>query len=204
MKRFSRVGFSSAVLTGLGLLALGGAPARAGFTVTLDSGSPTGSGPYTYSYTASIPDGDQINAGNFFRIYDFAGYVSGTVTAPAGWTVATNNTDPVPPPNVILSHGDDPAVPNLTFTYNGASPIVGPTAISGFTAQSTFPLEGAIKDFVGRDTKATGPTAGSAVDSVGDIKVPGVPEPSAVVSSAIGLALLGLGCAARSRRRPSA
>jgi hypothetical protein len=204
MQRYGKVGFAAAVLTGLGLLALGGGQARAGFTVTLDSGSPTGSGPFTYSYTASIPDGDQINPGNFFRIYDFAGYVAGTVTAPAGWVATTNNTDPVPPPSVILSHGDDPTVPNLTFTYNGTSPIVGATSISGFTAQSTFPLQGAIKDFVGRDTKSTGPTAGSAVDSVGDIRVPGVPEPSAVVSVSIGLALLGLGCAARSRRQPPA
>ena len=71
---------------GLALLALASGQARAGFTITLDAGSPTGAGPYTYSYTASIPAGDQISSGDFFRIYDFNGYVPSSIAAPAGWT----------------------------------------------------------------------------------------------------------------------
>jgi hypothetical protein len=189
------------VLAGLAVLALGTAPARAGFTITLDAGSPTGTGPFTYAYTASIPAGDQINPGDFFRIYDFSGYVAGTIAAPAGWTPSTALVNPVPPPNVILSHGDDPAITNLIWTYSGAAPIIGAASISGFTAQSTFPLLGAVKDFVGRDTKATGPTAGSPVDSVGDVRVPGVPEPSSLLSASLGVLFVGAVIGYRSRRK---
>jgi len=171
------------------LLLLGAmsAPARAGFTITLDPTSPTGAGPFTYSYTATIPVGDQIAAGDFFRIYDFNGYVAGSIAAPAGWTASVATSNPTPPPNVILSHGDDPAIPNLIFTYTGAAPILGGGAgISGFTAQSTFGFLGAIKDFAGRDRKLDG----SIVDSVGDVRVPGpVPEPASVVSLLFGGAL---------------
>jgi hypothetical protein len=193
----------TAVLCVAGLLGVGVSDARAGFTITLATGSPTGSGPYTYSYTASIPDGDQINNGDFFRIYDFYGYVNGSISAPSGWTATTQNSTATPPPNVILSHGDDPSVPNLIFTYSGTAPVVGPASITGFTAQSVFPLPpvGTIKDFVGRDTKSTGPTAGTPVDSIGDVRVPAVPEPTSVLSSGLGIILLGFGYAVRSRRK---
>ena len=161
--------------------------ARAGFTISLDPGSPTGAGPFTYAYTASIPTGDQISAGDFFRIYDFNGYVPLSIAAPAGWSATIATSNPTPPPNVILSHGDDPAIPNLIFTYTGAAPIVGAASIGGFTAQSTFGFLGAIKDFAGRDRKPDG----SPVDSVGDVRVPGpVPEPASVVSLLFGGALI--------------
>src|SRR5262249_10327363 len=152
MKQYRRSGWFTAALAGLALV-LGTGTAEAAFTVTLDAGSPTGSGPFTYTYTASIPSGDQINPGDqtnpgdFFRIYDFAGYVAGSIAAPAGWTATTALTNAVPPPSVILTHDDEPTIPNLVFTYTGTAPIVGPTSIGGFTAMSTFPLTGAIKDF---------------------------------------------------------
>src|SRR4051794_23590854 len=113
------------VVGGLVLLALASGQAHAGFTVSLDPGSPTGAGPYTYSYTATIPVGDQIAAGDFFRIYDFNGYVDGSITAPAGWTPSVALVNATPPPNVFLSHADDPTIPNLVFTYTGAAPIPG-------------------------------------------------------------------------------
>jgi len=165
------------------LLLLGtmSAPARAGFTISLDPGSPTGAGPFTYSYTAELAPGDVIGTGDFFRIYDFAGYVPGSIAAPAGWTASVANSNPTPPPNVILSHGDDAAVPNLIFTYNGAP--ISPASVSGFTAQSTLGFLGAIKDFAGRLRKEDG----TPVDSVGDVRVPGpVPEPASVVSLLFG------------------
>jgi hypothetical protein len=172
------------------LLLLGtiASPARAGFTITLAPGSPIGAGPFTYSYTATIPAGDQIAAGDFFRIYDFNGYVAGSITAPnADWTASVASSNPTPPPNVILSHGDDPAIPNLVFTYTGAAPIIGAATIPGFTAQSTFGFLGAIKDFAGRDRKSDG----SFVDSVGDVRVQGpVPEPASVVSLLFGGAVI--------------
>lgn len=203
MKNFAKRWVFGAVLAGVAILATNQGSATAGFTITLDAGSPTGVGPFTFSYTASIPVGDQINAGDFFRIYDFAGYIAGSIAAPAGWSTSIALVNPTPPPNVILSHGDDPAIPNLIFTYSGVVPIVGGASVSGFTAQSTFGFLGAIKDFAGRDTKSTGTTAGTFVDSVGDVRVPGVPEPASLISGAIGMIVLS-GYALRVRRARNA
>lgn len=169
--------------------------AQGGFTVTLDSVS--GVGPFTFAYSATIPVGDQINSGDFFRIFDFNGYVAGSALMPAGWTLDVSNTNPTPPPNVILSRGDDVTLPNLTFTYTGVGPIVGGATVSGFSARSEFGSFGVVKDFVGRATKSTGNTAGTFVDSVGDVGVPGaVPEPASVVSLLLG----GTALAAAGRR----
>ena len=92
--------------------------AEAGFTVVL-SGPATGTGPFTYSYAAVINASDSVVAGNFFRIYDFGGYVPGSIAAPAGWTASVALLNPTPPPNVVLTHGDDPTISNLIFTYTG-------------------------------------------------------------------------------------
>ena len=163
----------------VGLLGLNAPAANAGFTVVLDNVS--GAGPYTFSYTATIATGDAIVAGDFFRIYDFYGYVPGSIAAPAGWSVSTALSNPTPPPNVILSLGDDPTIPNLIFTYSGATPILGPQTIAGFTAQSDFNFLGQTKNYAGRNTQAGGSSAGQPVDSVGSVRVPGVPEPSAMI-----------------------
>ena len=160
--------------------------AEAGFTVLL-TGPATGTGPFTYSYASAINASDSIVSGNFFRIYDFGGYVPGSITAPAGWTASTALVNPTPPPNVVLTHGDDPTITNLIFTYTGAQ-IDGPQVFTGFTAQSTILAtvgNGLIaKDYVGRATQTL---SGEFVDSVGNVAVPAiVPEPSSCI-------LLGLG-----------
>jgi hypothetical protein len=175
------------------------APARAGFTITLDSTQPVGTNT-AFNYSATIPVGDQINTGDFFRIYDFGGLVT-TPSAPAGWTVTLANSNPPPPPNVILTYGDDPAIVNLTFTYTGAAPILGAITVTGFQAITNSTILNVTKDFVGRDTKSTGPTAGSSVDSVGSLTVPGVPEPSSVISASLGVILIGAAFGYGARRK---
>jgi hypothetical protein len=188
------------VLLACGLLALPAGRADAGFTISLGSVAPSGPN-FVFNYTASIPAPDQIVSGDFFRIYDFSGLV-GTPTVPTGWTASVANSNPTPPPNVILSHGDDPAIPNLTFTYTAATPITGPVVLPGFSAVSS--LDGtSVKDFAGRDTAAT---AGSKVDSVGDVSVPritptAVPEPAGIVSLGLGVIFLEALLLRRSRRK---
>jgi hypothetical protein len=195
--------FVAGILAGLALWLSGTDPARAGFTVTLNSTSPSGSNT-AFNYSASISSGDQINPGDFFRIYDFSGLV-GTPTAPAGWTVSVQNSSPTPPPNVILVHGDDPAIPNLIFTYAGTSPILGGTTITGFQAVSTQSGGNlTTKDFVGRDTVASGSSGGTAVDSRGDVSVPAVaavPEPTGLVSASLGVLAFGAAFGYRNRRK---
>src|SRR5690242_20192114 len=108
----------------LAVLAVSAGRAEASFTVTLASTAPSGSN-FNYNYVATIAAGDQLQTGDFFRIYDFAGYVAGSVVAPAGWSVSVINLNPTPPPNVNVFLGDDPALANLTFTYTGAT-VSGP------------------------------------------------------------------------------
>lgn len=188
--------FFTAVLAGLGLLAAGSSEARAGFTVSLSGTSTNGSGNTVFNYTASTTANDQIAPGNFFRIYDFNGYIPGSITAPAGWTVSVSATD-TPPSSVTLKYPDT-TVPNLTFTYTGSTSLGASQTITGFSATSKFSGQGGIQDFVGQTT----PTDGSTGTSRGDIVVPSpVPEPTSLISGGIGIILLGLGY--RSRRNSS-
>ena len=184
--------------------------AQAGFTVSLDSVTPIASGPYTgdflWTYSASIASTDTIAAspgGNhFFQLYDFAGYVPGSATAPSGWTASAINFSPPPPPaNIILLHGDSPTIPNLQFKYTVGTSLVGSTLVSGavpgtFTAVSIYPSKGGVKDFTGQLARSSD---GSLVASGGELAVP-VPEPIALISTALGLTILGIGSVIRKRK----
>lgn len=151
--------------------------AHAGITLSLDASAPSGL-QTLYTYSESIAPQDQIRTGDYFRIYDFAG-LTGTPVAPAGWAVTVSNSNPTPAPFVILQHGDDPTIPNLTFTYTGTSSIPGPTVIPGFTAFSTYPVGSTTrKDYVGQDTQAAD---GAPSNAIGSVLVPqsnAVPEPA--------------------------
>jgi hypothetical protein len=204
MKRSGSRVFFLATLAVTGFFATGGTDVHAGYNVTLTSAVPIGSN-FTYSYDAAITaNQEQIASGNFFRIYDFAGYIPGSATAPANWTVTVANSNPTPPPAVILQYGDDPNIPNITFTYTGSVPLTGPVSLGDFTIQSIY-SSGSMttKDFVGQSTNI-GTTSASLLDSRGDVAVPSlVPEPSSVLSAGIGVILLGMGYAARRRKKPT-
>jgi len=205
----------TAALTGLGLLAAGGTEARASYQVVLEGNAPVdvGGGLYRYDYTVSIPQNasEWIVDGDFVRINDFLGYQSSQAAIlPAGWSVSSSNTNALFPPSVILQHGDDPGVANVTFTYHGPNLTAGGT-LGTFSIFSNY---GQIdtnfkKDFVGISYNAS---TNSNIDTRGDayVPVPGplspnpVPEPAALISGGLGLAFLGLGYARRTRLGASA
>lgn len=178
----------SLYVIGLLLIALAGmsCSARASLGLELISWVPIG--PNTlFSYQIDTAAADVIRPGDFFRIYDFGGLVPGSITAPAGWTTTVGPTNPVPPPNVILTFGDDPTIPNITFTYNDASPLSGPTTLADFDAlTSTYSGAFVIKDYVAR----VGTTAGLNADSVGANAVPPAGAPPAAVPEPGDFALL--------------
>lgn len=173
---------------------------RPGLQVTLAAVTPSGSST-TLRYQASVSGADRIDPRDYFRITDLPGFVPGSVAAPPGWSVTTEPTSR-PEPGAASRRGDDPAVPNLVFTYDGPFPILGPVLVKGFSARSTTGSPRATRDFVGLSTRATGPGAGTKVASGGDVGKPGaVPEPASLFSSCLGVIILGVVYAQRHRRK---
>lgn len=131
------------------------APAQAGLlpvsvTVTPEVGN------FRWTYAVVLPTDMQLQSGNFFTIYDFAGYVPGSEMAPEGWTLSASNVGPTPE---RLNPQDDVAVPNLTFTYTGATIESGQVGLGNFMANSTF--EGQAESFL---TALTNRTSDGLVD----------------------------------------
>ncbi|MFO0909303.1 MAG: PEP-CTERM sorting domain-containing protein [Isosphaeraceae bacterium] len=177
--------------------------ARAGYNAVLVGGALTFDAVnnnyiYTYSVTTTAPS-EQVNPSNFIRFYDFNGYVSGSATAPAaGWTVSVAPFNGNPP-SVILQHGDDAAVSNVTFTWNGGSPIVTAN-LGNFVLRSIYgAAPSTFKDFYGLSTN-TGTTPATGIDTRLDYQAP-VPEPASVVMVGIGIIVVGATIATQARRR---
>ncbi len=171
------------VLVGLASAGL----ASAAITAALD-GSPTVDGSnYLWTYQISVDSLEQLVSGpeaSFFTIYDFAGYVPGSISAPADWTTQfaasgpgmTNSTQSPP----------EPTFDDLTFIYTGPpTTLAGPLDLSGFTAVSTISNVNVGGTFTYQANNAVGVDAG-----IGSIDVP-TPEPSMAVI--VGLGLIGIG-----------
>ena len=122
--------------TCVGLLALAGTAliARADIIPSFDSIVPNGSN-FQFNYTATVTADQRVDPGDFFTIYDFNGLVPNSASMPANWSfsslligVTPSQTDPP----------DDPTIRNLTWTYTGTTPIIGPAPLGMFSAVSNF------------------------------------------------------------------
>jgi len=154
------------------------------------AGTPTGT-PYTWNYMAALTSDESLDPvatsgnscsnapcnppGTFFTIYDFAGYVPGSITATAaGWSAAAQLVGKTPQ---NISPTDNPTVTNLTFTYTGAM-LAGPMNFSGFSAQSIYNAM-ATGTFSTQATKNIGELKGATDQNFGNIAVPvATPEPA--------------------------
>jgi hypothetical protein len=129
------------------LLTVATVPALATITVT-----PTpiisGTGPYTWTYSATLTGLSSIDTGDFFTIVDFAGFQAGSQSVVANWTASSSNTGMCPTGTggvfATCLGMDNAAVPNLTWVYNGptvsnATPTTV-TSLGNFSAVSTFNL----------------------------------------------------------------
>ena len=170
------------------------------------SGSPTVDGAdYLWTYQISVdsleelvaagstPCSSAASCGSFFTIYDFAGYVPGSITAPAGWSFQVALTGPGLTNSTQTP--DEPTFDDLTFVYIGPPTTeLGPVNLSGFSAQSTFNTINRNGTFTYQADNAVGVDAG-----IGSIEIPvATPEPSMAVP--IGFGVIGTVLRRRKRR----
>lgn len=163
-------------------------------------------GNFRWTYSVVLPSDMKLQAGSYFTIYDFAGYVAGSggvsATAPDDtfsqyWTVTTSALGPTPD---RLNPQDDPNIANLTFTYNGptlpigdpqrmtlgnfvATSSYGTTTDSFFTATNPRLSNGEI------DSNITSTLVPKGSDNPGQVDSP---EPTTLVLAGLGLPLIGL------------
>ena len=139
--------------------------------------SVTGSGPFTYTYSAELNPDQNLVMGDQFCFADVAG-LTGTPTGPtADWSASNRLSSACP----INAGTTVPNVgPSVLYTYNSATTIDGPSSLGTFTFQSTIGTT--TPDDIGfgaTAVKNSGPSAGSATANQGNITGPTsvVPEP---------------------------
>jgi hypothetical protein len=148
---------------------------------TLSSIVPSGSD-FTWNYSANVTVDQRVEHDDFFTIYDFGNFVPGSNTQPTGWMFSSSLLGRTPsfltPRDYALLH-DDPSILNLTWTYTGQNPIIGPNFLGIFSVtNNTNQLT--TGQFGSQATHNGGPNNGGKSPNLGDVSVP-VPEMSALL-----------------------
>lgn len=180
--------------------ALAAVPAHA-VTVVLQSTDASG-GITNFNYGGSFatdPTNPSSNTpieglvtGSKVIIYDFAGYVPGSVFSP--YANVTASAEYVSDPTLVTpGTTDDPTLANLVFTYTG--PAVTPPsgfAFSGFRASSTYSgIDPIGATFGSQSVKVTNNTPLYVLGYVAGPMNSAVPEPASWAMMLAGFGLLG-------------
>lgn len=187
MTRFAPL---AALLAG-GLFFAAPAGARAGLLPVSVTVLPE-AGNYRWTYAVTLPTDAMLQKGNFFTIYDFAGYIPGSVVTPDGWAVSSANVGKTPS---LLRPQDSRDLPNVTFTYLGPTVPSGQIGLGNFSIASIYgnPTE----DYF---TAQTNRSSDGKVDrNITTTMVPDTPEPGTLLLAGLGLPVLGLARVIRRR-----
>jgi hypothetical protein len=152
---------------------------------------------FRFNYVVEFANQEGVTAGSSVAIYDFQGYVAGSVTSTnplVDATVEFASMDLPPSPDFT----DDPTVFNLRFTYTGQEVDLSGQSFGGFSALSRYGAV-AFDGFSGVSIKTGGFAGSTTVFTQGSVGVPAVPEP-AVWAMMIG-GFGAIGAAARRRRQ---
>lgn len=182
--------------------------AHASITPVLDTITPDGPN-FLFSYHIALSGDEGLTAGSKIVIFDFAGYVPGSIISPTPAITATTELSS----NFNTATGgvqtnpfftDDPSIQNLVFTYIGPDfgTSGGPftdVVFDGFSAESTLGTM-VLDGFSARAISNTGlGTVGTDSFNNGAVGVAGVPEPAAWAMLIAGFG--GVGALAREKRR---
>jgi hypothetical protein len=146
--------------------------------------------PGVWTYAAMLSSGQVLN-GDGFTIFDFGGYVAGSIFAPTGWTAVAQLTGSVLGVAPPASNPDNPALFNLLFTRSGGT--VGP-AIIGLLPLGDFGATTTSKDttFVGWSSRDHFPTGIPPAPGTDHADIILAPAPGTVPDGGATVALLGI------------
>jgi hypothetical protein len=186
------------------LAALGSAlaaPASAAVAI-LDSVTPVAGG-YFWDYRITLGADEGLRAGDKLVIFDFAGYVDGSIVGTAN-TIASVEFSSLP--FVTPGESDDPGVLNLVWTYDGpdfqTSGGPYPSIIQGGFGAVSIYNRFVVDAFTTVTTKNNPPaTAGTVLVEGGFTQVPAIPEPASWAMMVAGFGLLGMSLRRRAGMR---
>lgn len=149
---------------------------------------------YRFTYAIVLPTDSKLQAGDYFTIYDFAGYQDGSATysppaelpsSASDWSVSITNLGSTPD---RLLPTDNAELPNLTWVYSGPTIDTGKTGLGNFWAVSLYQDTTSASFTAQTHRTSDGVLDSNITETTVPVPVPpGVPEPATLALTAFGL-----------------